>query len=153
MDQEVFFNHVSFLFFRIQAGEVEDFSALVGSIKQQMYEQTKAGLSRDLWEASFLTRIVPLPVLSRLMRVYFKGEVASFCFSFLGEAERSMTHFMGREVRRSYHMTRVPLPPGLGVFFQQSKGRLNAYLSYAQGLLSEDEADAIADGLESRLGG
>jgi hypothetical protein len=87
------------------------------------------------------------------MRTYLKGEIASFCFSFLGEAESSITHFMGKEVQRSYHMTRVPLPPGLGVFFQQSKGRLNAYLSYAQGLISEDEADAIADGLKSRLEG
>jgi hypothetical protein len=151
--EDVFFNRVSFLLFRIRAREVDDFSVLVESIKQQMYEQAKAGLARDIWEASFLMRIAPLPILSYLMRVHLKGEIASFCFSYLGDTGQMPARFMGREVHRSYHMTRVPIPPGLGVFFQQSQGRLNVYLSYARGLLSGDEVKAIADGLESRLGG
>jgi hypothetical protein len=151
--QAVFFNHVSFLLFRIQAREVDQFSVLLQSIKQQMYDQAKAGLARDIWEASFLMRIVPLPILNHLMRIYFKGEIASFCFSFLGETEHVVTHFMGKEILRSYHMTRVPISPGIGVFFHQSRGRLNAYLSYAQGLLSEDEVNTIMDTLRSRLGG
>ena len=149
---EVFFNHVSFLLFRIQAHEVDDFSALLKSIKEQMYDQARAGLTRDLWEASFLMRIVPLRILRRLMGLYLKGELASFCFSFVGETGHMLTRFMGREVDRSYHMTRVPIPPGLGLFFHQSQGRLNAYVSYLEGLLSEDEVEAIVAALKSRLG-
>ncbi len=151
--EEAFFNHVSFFLFRIQYSEVDEFSVLVESIKQQMYAQVKAGLPRDICEASFLLRIVPLPILSRLMRIHFKGEIASFCFSFVGATGHMPARFMGKEIRRSYHMTRVPVPPGLGVFFHQSDGKLNAYLSYAEGLLSEDEVNAILDGLRSRLGG
>jgi hypothetical protein len=118
-----------------------------------MYEQVKAGLPGDIQEASLLLRIVPLPILSRLMGIYLKGEIASFCFSFVGETDDTPTRFMGKEVRRSYHMTRVPIPPGLGVFFHQSQGKLNAYLTYAAGLLREDEVNAIVGGLRSRLGG
>jgi NRPS condensation-like uncharacterized protein len=151
--EEVFFNHVSFFLFRIQASEVDDFSVLLESVKQQMYAQVKEGLPRSLWEASFLSRIVPLPILSRLMRIHLKGEIASFCFSLVGETGHMATRFMGKEVRRSYHMTRVPIPPGLGVFFHQSQGRLNAYLSYAEGLLKEDEVNAILSDLRFRLGG
>jgi hypothetical protein len=50
-------------------------------------------------------------------------------------------------------MTRVPISPGLGVFFQQSRGGLNAYVSYAEGLLAEDEVKMIVESLRSRLGG
>ena len=151
--EEAFFNHVSFLLFRIQASEVDDFSVLLQSIKRQMYAQVKAGLPRDIWEASFLLRIVPPRILSRLMKIYLKGELASFCFSFVGETEHTPAPFLGKEVLRSYHMTRVPIPPGLGVFFHKSRGRLHAYLSYAEGLLREDEVNEILCDLRSRLEG
>jgi hypothetical protein len=151
--EAVFFNHVSFFLFRIDSREVEDFSDLLGTIKRQMYEQVKAGLGRDLWEASFLLRIAPASLLSQLMRARFKGEIASFCFSFVGESGRMPTRFMGRQVHRSYHMPRVPVPPGLGVFFQQSQGRLNVNLSHARGLLSREEVSQIVESLKSRLQG
>lgn len=151
--EDVFFNHVSFLLFRIGAREVDDLPALLESIKRQMYDQVKAGLAQDVCEASLLLRILPLPILSYLMRVYFKGEVASFCYSLVGATGEELTHFMGQRVRRRYHMARVPVSPGLGVFFQQCQGGLNAYVTYAEGLLGEDEVKTIVEGLESRLGG
>ena len=89
-----------------------------------MYDQVKAGLPQDICEASLLMRIVPLPILSYLMRVYLKGEVASFCLlvSWRNGREAGPVSW-GRESASSYHMTRVPISPGLGVFFQQSAGR------------------------------
>ena len=68
-------------------------------------------------------------------------------------AEHTPAPFLGKEVLRSYHMTRVPIPPGLGVFFHKSRGRLHAYLSYAEGLLREDEVNEILCDLRSRLEG
>ena len=68
--QEVFFNHVSFCLFRIQACEVDDTSALLASIKQQMYDQAKTGLARHILDASLLMRIVPLPMVSYLLKLY-----------------------------------------------------------------------------------
>lgn len=151
--REVFFNHVSLLLFRIEAREVEDFSGLLKSIKQQMYEQTSSGLHRHLLDASLLMRIVPLPMVSYLLKLYLKRDVASFCFSFLGETGHMPGHFMGKRVSRSYHMARVPVPPGLGVFFHHSHGRLSAHLSCARGLMSQVEADTVLEALNSRLGG
>lgn len=151
--QQAFFNHVSLFYIRIQAREVDDSSVLLNSIKQQIYEQVRAGLTRDIWDASFLMRIAPLPAVGYLIKRYFRGEVASFCFSFLRDTGHMPVHFMGKKVRRSYHMPRVPIPPGLGVFFHQSRGRLNVYVSYANGLLAEDEANTIVDTLRSRLEG
>jgi hypothetical protein len=151
--QAVFFNHVSLLLFQIQDREVDDFSTLLKSIKQQMYEQARMGLARDLLEASLLMRIAPLPMVSHLVKLYLKKEIASFCFSFLGETGHMPTRFMGRDVSRSYHMARVPVPPGLGVFFHHTHGRLSAHLSYLRSVLSEGEAETIMQALQSGLGG
>jgi hypothetical protein len=149
--QQAFFNHVSLLYIRIQAREVNDFSVLLNSIKQQMYEQVRARLARDIWDASFLMRIAPLPTVGYLIKRYFMGEIASFCFSFLPDTGHMPARFMGNTVRRCYHMPRVPIPPGLGVFFHQSRGRLNVYTSSAHGLLAQDEVNTIVDTLSSRL--
>jgi hypothetical protein len=151
--QDVFFNHVSLLLFRIPASEADDFSLLLQSIKLQMYEQARTGLARHILDASLLMRIAPLSTVSYLLKLYLKKKLASFCFSFLGDTGHMPDRFMGRRVRHSYHMTRVPIPPGLGVFFRHSHGKLDACLSYAEGLLSDGEATTVVDGLNSRLGG
>ena len=87
------------------------------------------------------------------MPIYLKGEVASFCFSFLGDSGQIPSSFMGNPINRSFHMTQVPLPPGLGILFHESRGRLNAGLSYANGLLENDEVESILEALQVRLGG
>lgn len=149
--QDVFFNHVSLLLFRIRPSEVDDFPALVTSIKRQLYEQARSGLAGHLLNASLLMRIAPLPLLSSLLAYFLKEKIGSFCFSFLGDTGRMPTRFMGKKVRRSHHMMRIPTPPGLGVFFRHSHRRLDVCLSYAHGLFTEDEVDTVLDVLESRL--
>jgi hypothetical protein len=151
--QEVFFNHVSLLLFRISAREVDDFAALLKSIKQQMYDQARTGLVRHILDASLLMRIVPLPMVSHLLKLYLKRDLASFAFSFLGDSGQMPNDFMGKTIARSYHMARVPIPPGLGVFFHHSHGRLSVHLSYARGLLAEGDVDTVLEALKSRLGG
>jgi hypothetical protein len=81
-----------------------------------------------------------------------KGEVASFSFSYVGETAYTFPDFMGIRVQNLFHMPRVVVPPGLGIFFEQVQGKLNAVLSYAEGLLSDDEADWIVHHLQHALG-
>jgi len=150
---EVFFNHVSLLMFRIRADQADDRSALLKSIKQQMYDQAKTGLARNIPDASLLMRILPLPAVEYLLKLYLKQKIASFCFSFLGDTGHMPDRFMENKVRHSYHMTRVPVPPGLGVFFHHSRGSLDACLSYQRGLLTEGEVNRVLDALRSGLQG
>jgi hypothetical protein len=49
-------------------------------------------------------------------------------------------------------MPRTPVPPGIGIFFQQSNEKLNVILSYLDGMLSADEEEVILTSLKSRLG-
>ena len=150
--KEVFFNHMSFFLLRVKANEADSFSVLLQSIKQQIYDQIKADLPRDIEKASLLMRIAPLPVLGYLMRLPLKGQIASFCFSYIGEAAYASPVFMGKKIHNIFHMPRVPIPPGLGIFFNQFQGKLNVVISYLDGMLEKDEIDSIVHALQSRLG-
>ena len=145
------FNQFSFLVFRVPASEAGDFAAVVERLKTQMYSQIKAKLPANVAEAAHLTRIAPLGVASRVARRSPASRQVSFGFSFLGETNQVPTEFLGRPVRRSFHMPTVPFPPGFGVFYRQTRGRMDVQLTYADGVLSEDEADRILSDLEARL--
>lgn len=149
--KEMLFNHFSFLLFRESAATVTDLPRLVESLKQQMYEQVKNKIAASLAQASLLGRILPTPVLSRVARTTLRRGLASFCFSFLGETNQVPASFLGVGVRRSYHMPTVPFPPGLGVFFRQSRSCLGAQITYAEGVLTEAEADRVVTDIETRL--
>lgn len=149
--QELFFNHVSYLFFQISSGNMDSLKGLINSIKQQMYEQVKSGFPKDLAEASFLTRIAPRPVLGRLLRLPFKGKTASFIFSHLGKSSYPSSEFIGGKVENIFHMPRVPVPPGLGFFFNYFNGQLNLVISYLEGLIQDDEVAMLETDIKQRL--
>ncbi|MBW2738284.1 MAG: hypothetical protein JRE64_05420 [Deltaproteobacteria bacterium] len=152
VQQEVFFNHVSFLFFIVRPDAADHFPVLIKSIKQQLYDQVKSELPRNFQEASLLMRILPLPILSNIMRVYLKGQIASFSFSNVGESAYKSSSFMGKKILNILHMPRVPVPPGLGIFFHQFQNKLNVVLSFLEGILSDKEANELIHTLQSRLG-
>lgn len=149
--QEVFFNHVSYLFYQIPLGEAEDRKGLIALLKQQMYDQVKSGFPRDLAEASLLTRIAPLPLLGKLLRLPLKGRMATFAFSHLGKSAYRQSAFMGNEIENLFHMPRVPVPPGIGFFSNYFKGRLNLVFAYLDGMLTDAEAAMIEQGLRKRF--
>jgi NRPS condensation-like uncharacterized protein len=152
LQREIFFNQWSLLLFRIKEDEVSSFPRLLESIKLQMYDQVKSKQPQDIWEAIFLMRMAPLAISSNMLRLYLKK--SSFCFSYVGESDYAYTfpEFMGEKVHNIFYMPRVPIPPGLGIYFHQFRGKLNAVISYLQGLLKDDEVNTIVDSLYSELG-
>ena len=150
--QEVFFNHMSFFLLRVKANEADNFPVLLQSIKQQVYDQIKLDLPANIEKASLLMRIAPLSVLNYLMRLPLKGQIASFCFSYIGESAYASPVFMEKKVHNVFHMPRVPIPPGLGIFFGRFQGKLNVTFSYLDGMLEDNEIDSIVHTLQSRLG-
>jgi len=139
---QLFFNHLSFLFFKIDADVAGNFTLLLASIKEQMYAQVKAGLPEAIKRASFLLRIAPLPLVNFFLKFLSQKNFSSFVFSFVNSVYNSKG-FMEQAVRNMFHLPRVPNPPGVGIFFNQFKGVLNITLSYLEGVLSEEEADSI----------
>ncbi len=150
--QEIFFNFVSYLFYQVPVAEVVDRRGLIALLKQQMFDQVKAGFPKDLAEASLLTRIAPLPVLGKLLHLPMQGKIATFAFSHLGKSSYQHPGFMGKGIENMYHMPRVPAPPGLGFFSNYYNNRLNLVISYLDGLLSDDDVRMLDTGIRGRFG-
>jgi hypothetical protein len=150
--QEMFFNHVSYLFYQIPVQQGADMKGLVTAFKQQMYDQVKAGFPRDLAEASLLTRIAPLCVFGKLLHAPLKGKMATFVFSHLGKSTYQSTECLGGGVENIFHMPRVPVPPGLGFFSNYFKDRLNLVISYLDGMLTEEEVRLLEAGIRVSFG-
>lgn len=152
VQQEVFFNHISFFIFRIPQSVSGDFPAILALVQKQMYEQVKSRLPEDFKEASHLMRILPLAAMGFLMHLPLNGQIASFCFSYIGEGAYQSSKFMHERVLNMFHMPRAPVPPGLGIYFNQFQGQLNAVLSYIDGVLGSEEASVVMDEVKTHLG-
>lgn len=150
--QEIFFNHVSYLFYQVPVTLADDLRALTATFKQQMYDQVKSGFPKDLAEASQLSRIVPLGLFVKLMQLPAKGKIGSFAYSHLGKTFYEHSEFLGGQVKNLIHMPRVPLPPGLGFFSNYYKKQLNFTISYWDGLLTEDEILLLEAEIRSSFG-
>lgn len=141
---KLFFNHMSFLLFQVPMAIAGDRKQVIETLRLQMYEQIKNGFPRALAESSMLMRILSLPLLSRVLLRPLKGEFASFSFSCVGKDGYCPARFMGAEVVNLLHMPLVPLPPGLAFVVNRFGKRMNATLSYVDGLLSTAEVGAVA---------
>lgn len=150
--QELFFNHMSYLFYQLPAELGDDLAGLIAAIKQQMYDQVKSAFPADLAKASLLMRIAPLPLLGRMLYLPMDGKMATFAFAHLGRGGFAASEFMGSAVENLFHMPRVPLPPGVGFFSNSYHGRLNLVMSYLDGLISEAEADLVEHGIRAEFG-
>lgn len=87
--EKLLLNHVSYLFFKVSAEETGDLKGIMKSVKCQMYEQVKAGLPKDLADASSLLRIAPLAFLGKVLHLPFGGKIASFLFHTSAKARAS----------------------------------------------------------------
>ena len=150
--QEVFFNHVSYLFYQIPVEKASDLKEIITRLKQQMYDQVKSGLPRDLAEASLLTRIVPLSILGKLLHLPMNGKLATFAFSHLGKSSYQSNEFMGCSIGNIFHMPRVPVSPGIGFFSNLYGDRLNLVISYIEGIITEKELEKLEDAIQRGLG-
>jgi hypothetical protein len=133
--QKMFFNHWSYLFIQIDQKDMQSMQGLVHTIKQQIYDQIKTDFTGDIAEASFLFRIVPMSILGK----WLGKKMVSFVFSYMSRSLFLPSEFAGTKVENLFHMPRIPVPPGLGFFFNNYNEQLNFVISYVEGLIQDDE--------------
>ena len=138
----LFFNNLSFMYFHIRPDNIAGIGPLTQLMTRRMYEIKRSGLSEDLADASMLMRILPLPLIGRLMRT-LRPLLGSFSFSFLNGSGSGLSDFMGTRVLNLFHMPRVPAPPGAGFFFNMHDSKLNMVVSFIDGLIDESTTDKL----------
>jgi len=147
----VFFNNLSFNFYRFSAASAEAQTALWEQAVKQMYAQVQKRVAYHVANAGMLMRILPASWLGRLMTLPLEGRLGSMSFAFVGKEGYTSEDFMGVPVENAYHMPRVPVPPGLGVFFTQYRDRLTLVCSYLEGMLDESMASRFVNDIDSGL--
>ena len=146
-----FFNDLSFLYFRFSVEAAADRNALAGTVREQLMSQAKEGVPAAIEDANLLMRILPVRAYwAFLMRVY-RNRLASFGFTCLGESALRTPAVLGCRVRDQIHFPVIPAPPGIGLILSQSRGVYHAVLSYIEGILSEEEVDALMASFRMRL--
>ena len=58
---------------------------------------------------------------------------------------------MGSRITNVFHMPRTPVPPGIGVFFNSFDSRLNATISWLDGLFADVEMEDLERTLRDGL--
>lgn len=149
--ESIFFNHLSFLFFRVSRSMVNTGTQLCRELALQFFEQTKAKVSDNLAQAAGLMRIAPLPLVAALLDKFMGGKSAAFAFSYLSESAFHKKSFCGCSIKNIFHLPLIPLKPGIGIFFTRYNDCLNLTLVYAKGALSEAQAEALAQELKNNL--
>ncbi len=145
----VFFNHLSFVLFRVPVGIVGERPRLAAALRDQMVAQVKAGLPQDIAEASDLLRILPIPWLARLARLPMAGAFGSFSFAALSSDLPRRDAETPWPVANLFHLPRMPLPPGFGVVANQFAGRMNLVLSAHEEIVSRSELAEAAERLRA----
>jgi hypothetical protein len=150
-EDELFFNHLSFMFYRFKSTDTADLKNMISAIKQQMYSQVKQGTLLALVKASLLTRIAPVWLSNVVMKLPFVGMPSSFSFAALMKSSYSAAEFGSNPVSNIYHLPRIPLKPGLGIFFTQYKEKLTLVISSLEGVVSGEEMKNITSHLVKSL--
>ena len=153
VNDSLFFNHLSFAYFKLMTKQCSDINELFSSIKKQLYSQVSQRISYHIEQASLLMRIAPLSLLSKLIKIPLRGELASYSFSYIADSGYSESSFIGVDVENIHHMPRVPILPGVGIFFTRFNGKINLIISYFQGVLFDQEAEDLVNALSEDLNG
>ena len=149
----LFFNQVSFNFYRFPAALADDATALCAEASRQMYAQVQKSVAQHVAQAGMLMRILPAPWLGRLMTWPLWGGLGSLSFSFLGQSGYRSETFLKAPVENVLHTPRVPAPPGIGVFFTQYRDRMTLVCSYLDGMLDPAAAARFVREIDAELKG
>ncbi len=148
--RELFFNHLSFLLLRIKDKDIRPNKEFISEATRAMYNEMSSGFTNDLEQASLLLRIVPLPILDGIIRVFMRKQAVSFAFSYVNNSS-GIRDFCGSPLEEIIHTPRVALESGIGVFFTQFAGNISVTLSFFEDMITGKDADRFMVQLEQRL--
>jgi hypothetical protein len=147
----IFSNHLSVLFYRIeaqQAGQVRD---ILGELGRQMTNMIREKFPEACMAALNMFKVLPPGFYFRELGKPTHNKLASLSFSDSGEACPGMPEFCGAKILDVTHLIPCWRSPGVTALFLQFANRLSIMLSWVDDCLTLTEADAIERDLRRTL--
>ena len=148
-----FQNQVTVLFFLLKRESLDTLQSAVEAAQKQFEEMTRKGLGPAFEMILRLMRRLPSYFYFKFLGAQFSGRIASFFHSSTGAFSFDKATVCGARVLDARHIPSVSAPPGSGLFFSESHGRLTAVFSWRDGPVTESEADIVLRQVEADLTG
>ena len=145
--KRTFCNHLSFLFFYFYIQPDMSLEELVAVIRKQLFTQIAEEFPENMIKAAYPGRIFPFWLIRRFMRFPFAGKMSSFVFANVGGTSFDAENILGVAVKKLQHMPRIPTPPGVGIFFNQYRQRLNLTVTSDQNALDDKFGERLKDSI------
>jgi len=148
-----FQNRVTVLFFFMKRGNLDTMTDAVKAAHLQFEEMTRRDLGSSFSHVLGLMRRLPSHLYMKFLSTQFSGDITSFFHSSTGPFAIHLCELAGVNVLNAYHVPSVSAPPGSGLFFGESHGRISATFSWREGSVTEDEADLVMTKMKDDLMG
>ena len=146
-----FFNDLSFLYFSFPLSAGDDRNALAKVVREQLIAQVKDGRPAAVEDANLLMRILPVRTFWKFLMHLYRNQLSSFAFTCLGMPALKTTAVLGCPIRSHLHLPIIPTPPGIGLVLSRSGKAYHAVLSYIEGIMPEEEIDALMEAFRAKL--
>jgi hypothetical protein len=139
----IFSNHLSILFYRIEAQQAGKIRDIVGELGKQMTTQIRDKFPEACMAALNLFKLYPPRYYVKNLGKPTRGKIASLSFSDSGDACPGMPDFCGAKILDVTHLIPCWSSPGVTVLFLQFAKRLSILTSWVDDCISPAEADHI----------
>lgn len=147
----IFSNHLSILFYRIEAQQAGQIRDIVGELGRQMTNQIRDKFPEACMAALNMFKVIPPGFYVKHLGKPTRGKLASLSFSDSGEACPGMTEFCGAKILDVTHLIPCWSSPGVTILCLQFGGRLSVLLSWVDDCLNPAEADNVESSLRRVL--
>jgi hypothetical protein len=139
----IFSNHLSILFYRIEAQQAESIRDIIAELGKQMTNQIRDKFPEACMAALNMFKVIPPGFYVKHLGKPTRGKIASLSFSDSGEACPGMMDFCGARIMDVTHLIPCWRSPGVTVLFLQFANRLSILLSWVDDCISVAEADGL----------
>lgn len=146
-------NHLSFLFYRLKAGDLHSLRKTVQSINHQMVDLIRSKMARDYDLLMRFLRRTPTPLYYFWIKGPQGGSLASFLFTVAADHPNDWQQFNGHRITDAWSFPSGIYPPGLSFAFMRFGECLHVMIMYFEEVITASEIDELERNLRHDLSG
>ncbi len=144
-------NRFSFLFFRANAGDLQNVKRLEKIFLQQMILQAKQNMPEKFESLLSIFSLLPNFIYRAFLNLPSKGHSSTFAFSNLSISILDNGSFLGMKVIDFSHYPPFLSPPGLNLVIMEMKDGIKILSSYDSTRISNENANLLLQDIKSNL--